>query len=64
MDLHAPPFDLKFELLLQFFDDALADVAEGSDIIGKDLHTDGHSGTSVFINLDFYMNISVVVIIA
>jgi hypothetical protein len=33
MDLHAPPFDLKIELFLQLFDDAFADVAEGSDVI-------------------------------
>jgi len=47
MDLHAPPFDLKIELLLQFFDDAFADVAEGSDIIGKDLHDYGHESDLV-----------------
>jgi len=42
MDLHAPPFDLEVEFLFQLFDDALADIAEGSDVIGKDLHADGH----------------------
>jgi hypothetical protein len=48
MDFHAPPFDLKIELLLQFFDDAFADVAEGSDIIGKDLNAYGHKSNLVF----------------
>jgi hypothetical protein len=42
MDLHAPPFDFEIEFLLQLFDDALADIAEGSDVIGKYLHADGH----------------------
>ena len=42
MDLHAPPFDLKIELLLQLFDDAFADVAEGSDVIGIDMNAYGH----------------------
>jgi hypothetical protein len=36
MDLYTPPFNREAELLLQLFDDALADVAERSDIIGKD----------------------------
>ncbi len=48
MDLHAPPFDLKIELLLQFFDEAFADVAEGSDIVGKDLNECGHESDLVF----------------
>ena len=47
MDLHAPPFDLKIELLLQLFDDAFADVAEGSDVIGIDLNTYGHESDLV-----------------
>jgi len=42
MNLRAPPRDLKIELLLQLFDDAFADVAEGSDIVGKNLQVDGH----------------------
>jgi len=42
VDLDAPPDDLKVEFLFQLFDDALADVAEGSDVIGEDLHADGH----------------------
>jgi hypothetical protein len=42
MDLHAPPFHDKVELLLQLFDDAFADIAEWSDVVGKDLKTDGH----------------------
>jgi hypothetical protein len=45
MDLHTPPFHNKVELLLQLFDDALADVAEWSDVIGKDLNMDGHRVT-------------------
>jgi hypothetical protein len=42
MDLHSPPFHDKVELLLQLFDDALADVAEGSDVVRKYLNADGH----------------------
>jgi hypothetical protein len=42
MDFHAPPFDFELEFLLQLFDDAFADVAEGSDVVGKDLHAYGH----------------------
>src|SRR5512142_2936655 len=42
MDLHASPFHREIELFLQLFDDALADVAEGSDVIGEDLHADSH----------------------
>jgi hypothetical protein len=42
MDLHAPPFHRKVEFLLQLFDDALADVAEGSDVVGEDFNADGH----------------------
>ena len=42
MDLHALPFDFEVEFLFQLFDDALANVAEGSDVIGKHLHADGH----------------------
>jgi len=34
MDLHAPPFHGELELLLQFFDDALADVTKRSNIVG------------------------------
>ncbi len=42
MDLDAPPFDNQIEFLLQFFDDALADKAERSYIVGKDLQLDRH----------------------
>ena len=42
VDLHSPPFNRKVELLLQLFDDALADVAEGSDVVGEDCNADGH----------------------
>jgi hypothetical protein len=42
MDLHAPPFHGKVELLLELFDDALADVAEGSDVVGKDFNVYAH----------------------
>ena len=48
MDFHALPFDLKIELLLKFFDDPFADVAEGSDIIGKNLNAYGHESNLVF----------------
>ncbi len=48
MDLNAPPFDLKVELMLQSFDDAFANVAEGSDIIGKDLNAYGHESDLFF----------------
>jgi hypothetical protein len=48
MNLHTPPFYLKIELLLQFFDDAFADVAERSDIIGEDLHDYGHESGLLF----------------
>jgi len=51
MDLNAPPFDLKIELLLQFFDDTFADVAEGSDVIGEDLNAYGHESNSFFRQL-------------
>ncbi len=42
MDLDAPPFDNQVEFLLQLFDDTLADKAERSYIVGKDLHLDRH----------------------
>jgi hypothetical protein len=58
MDLHAPPFDMKIELLLQFFDDAFADVAERSDIIGIDLNGNGHRGTSLLRNGTFCLIIT------
>jgi hypothetical protein len=51
MDLHTSPIDLKVEFLFQLFDDALADVAEGSDVIGKDLHGDSHENNLVFRHL-------------
>jgi hypothetical protein len=44
MDLHAYPFRLEVELLPELFDDALADVAERSDVIGEDAETGGHGG--------------------
>jgi hypothetical protein len=46
MDLHAPPFDRKVELLFQLFDDALADKAEGSDVVGEDFNVYGHGTPS------------------
>jgi len=39
---------MKIEFLHQFFDDAFADVAEGSDIIGIDLNMNGHEGDLAF----------------
>jgi len=43
MNFYAPPFDCKVEFLLQFFDDTLADIAEGSDVVRKNLDADRHS---------------------
>jgi hypothetical protein len=60
MDLHTSPIDLKVEFLFQLFDDALADVAEGSDVIGKDLHEDRHENNLVFRHLKRYLNSSTV----
>jgi hypothetical protein len=48
MDLHAQPFDLKIKLLFKFFDDAFADIAEGSYVIGKDLKAYGHGSDLAF----------------
>ena len=42
MDFNAPPFDFQVEFLLQLFDEALADIAEGSDIVGKNFDADRH----------------------
>jgi hypothetical protein len=42
MNLHTSPFHFELELLLQLFDDALADVAEGSDVVGKYENANGH----------------------
>ncbi len=42
MNLYTPPFDCKVKFLLQLFDDALADVAEGSDIVGKNFYAESH----------------------
>ena len=51
MDLNTTPFDNKVELLLQLFDDTLADVAERSDIVGKDLNRDGHGMNLVYSHI-------------
>ena len=42
MNFNAPPFDCNVEFLLQLFDDALADVAEGSDVVRKNFDADRH----------------------
>jgi hypothetical protein len=42
VDLDAEPFKLELELLPELVDDALADEAEGSDVVGKDAYADGH----------------------
>ena len=60
MDLHASPEDIEVEFLFQLFDDALADVTEGSDVIGKDLHADGHENDLVFRQLKRQFNSSTV----
>jgi hypothetical protein len=52
MDLHTSPLNLKVEFLFQLFDDALADVAKGSDVIGKDLHAYGHKNDLVFKKIE------------
>jgi hypothetical protein len=52
MNLNAQPLDVKIELLLQLFDDALADIAEGSDIVGKDANGDCHGSSFLFIIAD------------
>ena len=43
MDFPAGPFHVEVKLLSQLFDDALADVAEGSYVIGEDADVDGHN---------------------
>jgi hypothetical protein len=59
MNLNAAPFDCKVELLLQLFDDALADVAEGSDVIGKNFYADSHSKILIswFVGLHSFRSI-------
>ncbi len=47
MDLHAPPFDLKDELLLQLFDDTFADIAEGSDVVREDHNAYAHAAPPI-----------------
>jgi hypothetical protein len=42
MDLDAEPFHLEIELLAKSFDKSLADVAEGSDVIGEDANRYAH----------------------
>jgi hypothetical protein len=42
VNLDAQPRDGEVELLLQFLDDAFADKAERSDVVGKDFDFDGH----------------------
>jgi DNA-binding ferritin-like protein (Dps family) len=45
VDLHADPLCLEIELLPELFDDALADVAERSDVIGEDVEAGRHEGS-------------------
>ncbi len=45
MDLDSPPHDGELEFLFQLFDDALADEAIRSDVIGKDLDFYRHART-------------------
>jgi hypothetical protein len=52
MDLHATPFDLKIELLFQLFDDAFADIAEGSNVIGIYLNAYGHKSDLVLSSIE------------
>ena len=54
--LKGEPLLLYVELLVQFLDKTLADIAEGSYIIGVNLHADGHCPVSlsvIFIHLPF-----------
>jgi hypothetical protein len=42
MDFDAQPLDSQVEFLPELFDDAFADIAEGSDVIGKNADGYGH----------------------
>lgn len=46
MDLDTAPIQRKFKLLLQLFDDAFADIAEGSDIVREYFDADCHGSPS------------------
>ena len=48
MDLESKPLHGDIKLLLQLVDNAHADVAEGSNVVGKDLHADAHGPHLVF----------------
>ena len=42
MQFKAQPCIFDAEFLLQRIDNALADIAEGSDVVGEDLHLNDH----------------------
>jgi hypothetical protein len=50
MDLDAAPRYIQLEFAFERFDDALADVTEGSDIVGKNQNRNRHKYT--FIRTD------------
>lgn len=58
MELIAGPGFMNVIYLLEFFDNALADIAERSDVIGKYLHFDWHESPpiSLKIGLSFHDN--------
>ena len=51
MDLESQPFHAEVKFLLQLVDKFPADVAEGSDVVGKDLNVDAHGSLLLFITL-------------
>jgi hypothetical protein len=51
MDLESQPFHGEVKFLPQLVGNAHADVAEGSDSVGKDLNADAHGLYLLFITL-------------
>jgi hypothetical protein len=51
MDLESQSFHGEVKFMLQLVGNAHADVAEGSDSVGKDLHADARGLSLLFITL-------------